>query len=61
MEKDYDPNLFYAKATFNFNEDGKTSLYIGLSHDRLFKPIGIALATCRWFNAVKSWRQGPNV
>lgn len=26
MEKDYDPNLFYAKATFNFNEDGKVEL-----------------------------------
>lgn len=26
MEKGYDPNLFYAKATFNFNEDGKVEL-----------------------------------
>lgn len=26
MRMDYDPKLFYAKTTFNFNEDGKAEL-----------------------------------
>ncbi|MFR9242053.1 MAG: hypothetical protein ACLVKE_15355 [Clostridium baratii] len=63
MEKGYDPNLFYAKATFNFNEDGKVELISNNQTEDLliliFKKQDIRIIYC--LRKTTYWRKIKNI